>query len=77
MFIHHFYDIMKIEDFDFLLDEKSYKNILIHDVSNTTLVGAKLLHIMFDKVNGFIRDYDRLALKNIMSFSIGSDTLQY
>ena len=68
---------MKIEDFDFLLDEKSYKNILIHDVSNTTLVGAKLLHIMFDKVNGFIRDYDRLALKNIMPFSIGSDTLQY
>ena len=33
-------------NFDFLLDEKSHKNILIHDVLNITLVGAKLLHIV-------------------------------
>ena len=58
----HFYfsNIIKLEDFDFdvLLNEKSYENILIYDVSYKTLIGTKPLHIMFDKVDGFIRDYD-------------------
>ena len=46
-----------MEDFNFdniLLDEKSYENILIYE----TLIGAKPLYIMFDKVDGFINDYD-------------------
>ena len=51
---------MKIEDFDFyciLLAEISYENILICDILHDTLIGAKPLRIIFDKVDGFIRDY--------------------
>ena len=51
---------MKIEDFDFdniLLAEISYENILICDILRETLIGAKPLRIIFDKVDGFIRDY--------------------
>ena len=50
--------ILKIEDFDFgntLVDEKSYKNISIYDISYKTLIGAKLLCIWVDKVDGFIK----------------------
>ena len=38
-------DIIKIEDFHFdaiLLDEKSYGNILICDISYKSLIGAKI-----------------------------------
>ena len=38
--------------------EKSYENILVYDILYKTLIGAKPLHIMFDKVDGFIRVYD-------------------
>ena len=40
------------------MDEKSYENILIFEVSHKTLTEVKPLRIMFDKVDGFIRDYD-------------------
>ena len=40
------------------MDEKSHENSLIYDVSYKHLIGTKPLRIMFDKVNGFIRDYD-------------------
>ena len=56
-----FNNIIKLEDFDFdnvLLNEKSYENVLIYDVSYKTFIGTKPLHIVFDKVDGFIRDYD-------------------
>ena len=58
---YYFADIIKVQDFDFdniLLDEKSYKGIFIHDVSWKTLIGARFLCIMLDKVDGFIRYYD-------------------
>ena len=56
----YFNKIIKFEDFDFemLLDEKSYENILIYDNSYKTLISAKPLHILFDRVDEFIRDYD-------------------
>ena len=61
---YHFHEIVKIEDFDFnniLLNEKSYENILIYEVSNKNFIGAKLMRIIFDKVDifdRFIRNYD-------------------
>ena len=57
---YYFDDIVKIEDFDFdiLLDEKSSENILIYDASYKTLIDAKPLRILFDKVDRFIRDYN-------------------
>ena len=40
------------------MGKKSYKNILIYDVSYKSLIGAKSLRIMFEKADGLIRDYD-------------------
>ena len=41
-----------------LIDEKSHKNILIHDISYKPLIGAKPLHIRVNKIDGFIKIYD-------------------
>ena len=52
--------MIKIENFHLdkiLLDEKSYKNILIYEVLHKTFIFAESLCIIFDKVNVFIRDY--------------------
>ena len=52
--------MIKIENFhldNFLLDEKSYKNILIYEVLQKNFICAESLCIIFDKVNVFIRDY--------------------
>ena len=58
---YYFDGIIKIEDFDFdniSLDEKSYENILLYDISCKTLIGTKPLLISFDNVDGFIKVYD-------------------
>ena len=50
---YYFDDIIKLEDIGFdniLIDEKSYKNILIYDISHKTLIGGKPLCIIFDKI---------------------------
>ena len=57
----YFNDIIKLEDFDFnniLIDEKSHENILNCDISYKTFIVPKLLRIRFDKIDGFIRNYD-------------------
>ena len=59
---YYFDDITKIEDFDFdntLFDEKTYENVLAYGSLCKTLIGTKLLLIWFDKVDEFIRVYDR------------------
>ena len=81
----HFYfnNIIKLEDFDFdnvLFNEKSYENILIYDVLCKTLIGTKTLHIMFDKVDGFIRDYDLskyLVLSTLEKHNAIYDRIRY
>ena len=54
---YYFNNIIKIDDFDFD-NVKSYKNILVHDISYKTLIGAKPFDIRFDKRNEFIRVYN-------------------
>ena len=59
---YYFDDIIKFADFGFdniLLAENSCKSILINNVSYKTLIGAKPLRVISDKVDGFVRDYDR------------------
>ena len=59
---YYFVDLIKIKYFNsdnILMNEKSYENILVYDISYKTLIGAKLLRIRFDKINGFIRVYDQ------------------
>ena len=48
---YYFTGIIKIEgfDFDILIDEKSYKNILVYNILYKTLIGVKPLHIRFIK----------------------------
>ena len=52
---------IEYNDFDldnYLMDEKSYENILVYNVSYKTFIGAKYSRIMFDKADGLIRVYD-------------------
>ena len=52
--------MIRIKNFDFgniLLDKTSNENILIYDVLYKTLIDVKLLRIMFDKIDRFVRDY--------------------
>ena len=56
----NFNDINTIEDFgNIFFNEIPYENVLVYNVSYKALIGAKLLRIRFDKVDGFIRGYDR------------------
>ena len=53
-------DMIKIQDFNLdniLIDEKSYENILVYNVSHKHFI-ATPLRIRFDKIDGFIRVYD-------------------
>ena len=55
---YYFVDIIKIKDSDshnILIDEKSYENILVYDISYNTMIGTKPLRIRFDKVDVFVR----------------------
>ena len=52
---------MKIEDFDLdniLIDEKSFKNILVYKVSHKNLNGSKFRRIRFSNTDIFFRVYD-------------------
>ena len=51
---YYFDDIIKFVDFYFLLDEKSYEQTLIYEISYKTLLGAKSLRIRFNETGGFI-----------------------
>ena len=54
---YYFDDIVKFEDFNFdnvLIEEKSYENISIYDISHRILIGAKPLRIRFNKIDEFI-----------------------
>lgn len=58
---YYFSYIIKNEDFEFdnnLFNEKSYKNNLIDGIFYKTLIDVKHLRIIFDNVDGFIKDYD-------------------
>ena len=51
---------------DILLGEKLYREkyeyILIYDISYKTSTGAKPLSIRFDKIDGFIKIYEKLDI---------------
>ena len=53
---------------------------MIYDILYKTLIGAKPLCIMFDKVDGFIRDYDRtkyLVLLALEKCNVVCDRIRY
>ena len=58
---YYFNNMIKTEDFDFintLIDKKSYENILVYSISYKILIDSEPLHIIFDKIDGFIRVYN-------------------
>ena len=57
--IDYLCDINELDSVSVLIDRKSYENILIFDVTYKTLYHTKLLHIVFDKVNGYVRKYEK------------------
>ena len=73
--------VRNIDSSDILLDEKSYENILIYEISSKTFMGAKPLRISFDKIDGFIKIYIGIRYLEIfdswfmMKFVIGLDIL--
>ena len=53
---------------------------MIYDILYKTLIGAKPLCIMFDKVDGFINDYDRtkyLVLLALEKYNVVCDRIRY
>ena len=63
-----------------LLDKKLYEKILIYDVSYKTLIGAKPLSIIFNKVDGLIRDHDgtkHLVLFDPKQYDANSNWIGY
>ena len=50
------------------MDEISHENDLVYDILYKTLIGAKPLHISFNKVDGLIRVYD--GTRYLVFFSI-------
>ena len=54
---YYFHDIIKIENFNLvniLIDEKSYENILVYNISYKTLIDAKPLRIRLDELEGLL-----------------------
>ena len=63
---YYFYDIIRDIDINFsdsLLDKKlskTYEDILIYDISYKTFMSSIPLCIRFDKIDAFIKVYDRI-----------------
>ena len=58
---YYFDDITKIQGFEIdniLIDEKSYENILVYNISYKLLFNSSPLRFRFDKIDAFIRVYD-------------------
>ena len=49
---------MKTDLDNILIDEKSYKNIWVYNISYKTLIDSKPLCISFYKIDRFIKVYD-------------------
>ena len=58
---YYFDDMININDLDLgniLLDENSYKSVLLYDISYITSLDTKSLRIIFDNEDEYIRNYD-------------------
>ena len=80
----YFDDIIKDLDLylsDILLEEKSYENISVYDISYKTSTGPKQLRIRFDKIDGFIRvrcdELRHLVLLDYELFDKTCDKIKY
>ena len=49
--------------------KEKYENILIYHISYKSSIGAKLLHIRFDKIDGFIQSHDKVRYLVLFDYS--------
>ena len=61
-----------------LIDKKSHGNILVYNILFKNFIDDKTLRIRFNKIDGFIKDYDGTrylvlfgSKKNIIPFTTG------
>ena len=69
--LYYFDDIININELDLdniFLDEKSHRNILIYEISYVNLDDAKTFSIIFNKVDGYIRKYDKTKYLDLFHF---------
>ena len=62
---YYFDHIIKFQAFNFdniLIYEKSQKNTLIYNIYYKILIGAKPLHIRFNKIDGFVTVYEEVDI---------------
>ena len=55
---YYFNNIIKTDLDNILIDERSYENILVYNISYKSLINSKSFRIRFNKTYGFIRVYD-------------------
>ena len=72
-------DIIEIRDFDshISLNEKSYKGILVYDISCKNLIGAKPLRTRFDKVDGAYDGTRYLVLFGLEKYDAICNRIRY
>ena len=80
---YYFDDRIRIENFDLdniLIHEKSFKIKFVSNISYKILIDPEPLDTRFNKIDGFIREYDGarcyyLEVKNIIPFTTVLDIL--
>ena len=65
---YYFNDTVTVSDISFIFNEKSNKNTLFYDVSYKTFMGEKPLGIRFNKIDRFIKVYDRIRYLVIFDY---------
>ena len=72
---------MRVGDLDFddnlqdkKLNESSYENVLVYDISYKTFTGAKPQRIRFDEIDGFIKIMMEL---DILYYLVLEDIIQF
>ena len=63
MMYYYFDALINSTDIDFndhLLDQKLHENISVYGISYETSAGPKPLHIRFNNIDGFIRDFNSI-----------------
>ena len=71
---------MRVIDVDFndiLLDKKSYKNLLIYNISYKTFVDEKPLRIWLDKIERFIKTDNEIRYLVLFEYNEIYDKIRY
>ena len=77
---YYYNDIMIVIAVNFnniLLNEKSYKSLLIYNISYKNVMGNKTLHIRFHKIDGFNKIYNEIRYLVLLVYNEIYDKTKY